>query len=213
MLKTFRLLDKAGELMKNSKRFEQSPASPGKVILFVGDSTVVGTGADIPEHSIAGRFGAQYPNAKIINRGINGQKIHQLEAELDPTKENKADILVIQIGANDILRFTPLFHIKRDLIKLLEKAFILSKTVVLLHSGRVGDAPFFPKAIGWLWNIKAAQVRRLYIKESKRTGARYVDLFEADLSYNDYAGDLVHPNENGYKIWFEKILSTIQDQF
>lgn len=209
MFRFQRLLKVSAKLVEDSRAYEQSPASPDQTILFLGDSTAVGTGVKDPRNSVAGRFGQLYPNTQIINRGVNGKKIHQLVSELDVEKEVKPDLLIIQIGGNDILRFTPIGSVKKDLEELLKKAFVLSKKVVILHSGRVGDAPFFPKTVGWLWTLKASQIRKLYIKEAKRTGVIYVDLFGVDKEMT-YAPDGVHPNDEGYGIWFEKIQKALR---
>ena len=50
-----------------TKPYVRTLADPQFKILFVGDSTGVGTGASSPEYSIAGLIAQKYPTASVIN--------------------------------------------------------------------------------------------------------------------------------------------------
>jgi lysophospholipase L1-like esterase len=120
--------------------------------------------------------------------------------------------VVIQIGGNDIIRFTDLDAVKTNLDELLTKAKRLSSHVVLLHSGNVGLAPFFPVYIAPLFSWRTRQVRDIYIELAKAHQVVYIDLYTSH--HNDpfspnfqefYAADLLHLNGEGYGVWYTRI--------
>ena len=196
--------------------FERVVPDAAQRILLVGDSTGVGTGALDPTLSTAGQFGEAYPNAEIINRSRNGRKIHETLAVLDEFSGQHFSLVMIQIGGNDIIRFTPLPEVERDLVAMLEKARALSPNVVILHSGNVGAAPFFPRPWDLLWTARAREVRALYLRTVPEHGAHYVGLFQErrdDTWLKEparyYAVDGLHPSALGYADWFSKIQATI----
>ena len=208
---TRRLLKNSEELVAQSKPFERIVPNAAQTILILGDSTAVGTGAT-PETSIAGRLGTLYPAANVYNYGINGQKLAGLLAQMETIKITNAELVLLQIGANDITYFTPLPQVDAQLQKVLAKARMMSEKVVVFHSELVGDAPFFPPWLGWIWNIRTRAVRTIYIKDTQAAGAMYIDAIKSSIGpafasdiKKYYAPDMFHPSGEGYKLWFEEI--------
>ena len=211
-LRTFLLLQKSRDLLKTPEPFQRINPDARIKILFLGDSTAVGTGAADPRDSVAGRFGKDYPGAHIVNLGENGNRVKNLAKEFNSEAYQNFNLIVIQAGGNDILRFTPLKQIKNDLDALLKNARQASGQVIVLHSGNIGLAPFFPRPFGWIWSYRTRQVRELYMRVAKENGAVYVDLYterENDPFFQDvkkfYAPDFLHASGEGYGIWYEKI--------
>ncbi len=213
---TRRLLKNSAKLVEESKPFERVVPDASEVILVLGDSTAVGVGA-MPADSTAGRLGAMYTNASVYNYAISGLKLAGLIEQMDklPVREfvnKKADLSLIQIGANDLVQFTPLPQIERELVVILQKASAMSKKIIILHSGLAGTAPIFPFWIEWLWNNRARAVRKIYMRVAPKFGASYIDLItsSADTNFQKhphtyYASDMFHPNGNGYELWFKEI--------
>jgi lysophospholipase L1-like esterase len=201
------------ELVKKSAApYTQKLLQSETRILILGDSTAAGVGARDVKESVAGRFGADFPGAYIINQGVPGRDLRELLNDFPryPTKHLK--LALVMVGANDIIRFTKLSHIKRDINAVLEKATLMADNVLFLHSGNIGTAPFFPKTIGWLMSARTRQVRNIYKEAAARFGAIYVDLYASrsrDPFLKDigrfYAPDGLHLTGEGYKIWYEKI--------
>lgn len=75
------------EVQKNIVAYEQHPLSPKMRILVAGDSTGVGTGADSPDDSIAGRIGSDYPEADIVNISENGITLEQSSMHYQKTAD------------------------------------------------------------------------------------------------------------------------------
>src|ERR1041385_1130520 len=65
----------------NQIPFERKLSQPRLRILFLGDSTAVGTGARDSRGSVAGYFGQDFPKAEIVNISRNGKRLHELAGE------------------------------------------------------------------------------------------------------------------------------------
>lgn len=198
--------------------YNRSMPQAGLRFLFLGDSTAVGTGAGDPSQSTAGYFGQDFPTAEIVNISRNGQKVYELLASFDRYNFKDFDLLVIQIGGNDILKFTPFTNIERDLGGLITKAKSASRHVVILHSGNVGAAPIFHWPFDIIMTERSRRVREIYMRQAKANGVSYVDLFQerdSDLFLKDvpkyYSADLLHPSGDGYRWWYERIRQTLHD--
>lgn len=198
------------------KPFSRSNPKAGLRILFLGDSTAVGTGAKDNRLSTAGHFGRDFPDAEIVNISRNGEKIAQVLASFDGHGLKGFDLVVLQIGANDILRFTPYPEIERDLASLMGKAKRVGRHVVILHSGNVGAAPIFRWPFDCILTERTRQVRAIYMRQANELGVSYVDLFQerdSDLFLKDvpryYAPDRLHPSGDGYRWWYERIRQTM----
>jgi|CXWL01.1.fsa_nt_gi lysophospholipase L1-like esterase len=185
-------------------------------ILFLGDSTAVGTGAANNRLSTAGYFASDFPLAEIINISRNGKRIHELLEEFDTQTFGKYDLVVIQIGGNDILKFTPFQNIEIDLAAVIDRAKTVGRHVVVLHSGNVGTAPIFHWPFDRIMTERTRKVREIYIGQAKAHGAVYVDLFSErneDFFLKDikryYSPDYLHPSGDGYRWWYQRIRQTL----
>lgn len=186
-------------------------------ILVVGDSTAVGVGAQDPRDSIAGRLGKDYPNAEIVNLGKTGALISEVPEQLHGAKGKNFDLVLVQAGGNDILRFTELSQLKKDVTAVLEQARGMGDQVVLMTTGNVGNAPFFPRPIGWIYTQRTRAAREIFIHAAKDAGVIYVDLFTErgdDPFLKDpqkfHAPDMLHPSGEGYGIWYKKLSELIR---
>lgn len=190
-------------------RFERIVPNATTRILIAGDSVAFGTGADKPEDSIAGLFGQDFPNAEIVNVGVNGQKLGGVAATLAPLAGQRFDLVVLICGGNDVLRFTPLAQLNHDAKAAVAAARTLGP-VVWMPEGNLGNAPLFPRWISWLLNRRSTQARAVF--RSASAGASYVDVFldhRHDPRHKDasryYSADRFHPAAAGYRYWYDAI--------
>lgn len=206
-----RSIDISLGLIKVAKPYEQHPASPSMRILVAGDSTAVGVGS-APEFSIAGRIGKDEPNADITNIGVSGQRLEGLLIKLSTQKGNSYDLVVLQIGANDITGRTAYSDIQARLAQALTDARALAPKVVVMTSGDVGLAPVFKWPLSAYLSARTRAVRDIFITEASRhLGVTYVDLFaekKDDVFLTDipryYAPDFFHPSAEGYGVWYSQ---------
>lgn len=204
------------DMAKQTIAYTQAPPDAQQRILVIGDSTAVGVGADNPIRSVAGRLGADYPNAEIVNRGVSGLRIHGLREKLQSMQGEKFDLILINIGGNDIVNFTSRKSIEHDLPEVLDLANEMAPRVVVVTSGNVGTAPALPLGIRWVWGIRTRQVREIFLRFTKEKQVKYVDLYQSrkdDVFSTDpkkyYAIDSFHPSSEGYAVWYKNIGPTI----
>ena len=204
----------------------KSPATvkldKGNVVLFQGDS-ITDAGRDkrnqvANEHKAFGRGYAWFAASQLLvshpeleltihNRGISGNKVHQLDARWDKDcLELKPDVLSVLIGVNDIWhglagRYDGTVEIyETDFMKLLErtrKALPKVKFVVcepfVLKCGAVTDK----------WFPEFDKYRASARKVSDEHGAVFVpfqSMFDEAVKIappSHWAGDGVHPSQYG----------------
>lgn len=181
-------------------------------LLIIGDSTAVGTGADRPEDSIAGRIADEFDDVSIINLAQNGAMLRDVYVQLQLTGDRLFDVILMQAGANDILYFTPLDRIRSSVERLLDAAREKGHHVIFLSNGNIGLAPAFFPPLSWIYTWRARKVRSLFMDAAAERGVQYVDLFReqgADPFFADpeqfYAADFLHPGSEGYRYWYQEI--------
>jgi len=187
-------------------------------ILFVGDSTGVGIGADTPERSLAGRLGADVPQASISNLSIAGARIENVYNTLFGVREKQFDFVILQVGANDALRYISLDRLSADVDILLGRAKEVGQEVIWLSSGNIGLAPIFPWPFDFFISLRAKTARDLFIEKADRFGVVYIDLYKKrrnDPLLKDvdrfYASDLFHPSGDGYGIWYASFKADVTE--
>ncbi len=204
-----------GKTSYNAKPFVRNNPNAKLKILFIGDSTAVGTGAAHNTESVAGWFGQDFPQAQIENFSANGRRIAE-QVQLFHSTEEHYDLIVAQIGGNDIMKFTPYSQIEKNLAILVKWAKQHAEHVIILHSGNVGLAPVFIWPFDEILTDRSRVVRAMYMKKAAEEGVFYVDLFterENDMFLRDisqyYSPDHLHPSGQGYRWWYDMIRKTL----
>ncbi len=204
------------KVIYDQKPFIRHDPNASLHFLFIGDSTCVGTGAADPSQSVAGRFGQDFPQASIDNIGVNGRKLDGLIAAFNPSPTEHYNLVVVQIGGNDIMQLTSFAKIDREISIIIKRAKSVGRHVVILHSGNVGLGPIFIWPVSWVMTERARAMRALYMKKAKEEGVIYIDLFlerKDDLFLKDvdkyYSKDHLHPSGWGYKWWYDRIRATM----
>lgn len=215
MTDTFRFA-KTLFLIARVSPYEQTGDGAG-VIQFLGDSTGYGTGASSGEYSVAGRLGADYPGYTIQNQSVNGRTIAELLIDVQDFS-GQYDLIVLQIGGNDILQKRTTSVVLADLEKLVQRLSPHTKELVMLTSGNVGTAQAFSGSEAQQYDDLTRQYRAAVIKLAHQTPHfTYVDLF--DEPENDpFAKDPdiftsiddLHPSNEGYALWYQKAASALQ---
>ena len=199
-------------LAAESRAFEARLPNAKRTLLVIGDSTAVGTGAELPENSVAGRLSRLVPDVEIINRAEDGARTGELIQQLGAAPGAAYDVILIQSGGNDILRFTGLRRLRAATTRLLRLAQARAGRVVMMSTGDVGAAPAFPTPFDWLYSWRTLRVRELLVELTTHLRIEYVDLYHpgAENPFNAnpekyYATDGLHPSDEGYRLWFEQL--------
>lgn len=197
--------------MAETKPYEQQGSAIK--ILVAGDSTGVGTGASDSKDSIAGRTGQELPEASITNISENGLTLSELSKKLAAHSESGYDLVVLQIGANDVVGMTSMKNVAAELNRVLDQAEEKSNKVMVLTAGNIGLCPIFRWPLSALITARTLSVRKIFMNAAgSRENVEYVDLFENakdDVFNTDipkyYAKDRFHPSSDGYGVWFLKV--------
>ena len=203
-------LGQSAELVKRSEPLAQRPANPTLRLLIVGDSTGVGTGASTPGQSLAGLIAQRHPTWMIENRARDGAKFADLPGQL--AGEQVFDIVLIQAGANDVIRLTSMTALAHTIDQVAAAAHQHAAQLVLMPAGNVGNAPFFFAPVSWWMTQRSRVLHQLIADTARRNGAVYVSLFKERA--NDpfvlqpalNASDGLHPSDAGYRVWFDELL-------
>jgi len=207
------LAQKGKKLAAAAVPFERPISGASMSILVLGDSTAVGTGSESPELTAAGRLAALYPGASVRNLGVNGLKLDGLLKIIDALDPHEHfSLILVQIGANDIIRLTSEKTIESQAKEAFSKLAPLADKMIVLHSGNVADAPIFSWWMKPFISAKSFEVRSAYQRLAGIYGFRYVDLIDApsaqilrDDPKRYYSEDMLHLDGEGYGLWFDQI--------
>jgi lysophospholipase L1-like esterase len=208
-----RALLRGSEIAARSQPFRVAPDRFRRTMLIVGDSTAVGTGAESPEDSIAGRIAADFPSTRIDNLGRNGALTRAVTEQLRSAPRDRYDLVLIQIGGNDALRFTAADTLRKHIDAALDAATERGQHVGIMSTGRLGVAPALPWPLAPLLTWRSEIVRGVFMEAAAEHGARYVDLF-VDPGHDNpfleephkyHADDGLHPSSSGYGAWYAQL--------
>ncbi|WP_422081123.1 arylesterase [Ulvibacterium sp.] len=97
---------------------EETERKDNKTIIFFGDSLTAGLGLDPQEAFpavIQGTLDSLGMNYTVINSGLSGETTASGRNRLDWVLNQKADIFILELGANDGLRGIPLEETRTNL--------------------------------------------------------------------------------------------------
>jgi lysophospholipase L1-like esterase len=124
---------------------------------------------------------------------------------------------LLQIGGNDVVRFTNTKKLRTDLRDVLAESKKRGDKVVVMSNGDVGNAPAFGPVLSFIYHIHTQTVRAIFIEETTRAGVLYVDLYEpkasdpfAEKPLLYHAADGFHPSSAGYGLWFSKLSGVLK---
>ncbi len=191
----------ADNIPVNSKFWRERNGEAGDLLyVAIGDSAAQGIGASRPDHSYVGVLarsirGRTDRTLRVANLGISGATLGlAIESELPHLAALDADIVTVCIGANDVANFDE-HRFKREIAVILD--------AVPSHA-IVADLPSFYFTAG---QKKARVANRLLRAAATERGLTVVDLHKLTDRQGlwgittQFAGDLFHPNDRGYRIW------------
>jgi len=166
-------------------------ATPAEIVM-VGDSVTA-----------AGRWDEYFPEASIINRGVNGDMIGGLEKRVDAILASRPEKVFIMIGINDIAARNSAPQVAERYGRVLDAfaaggaELFVQSVITCRPAGRTSCPPAMQDEIGAL----NAMLRDLAAEKD----ATFVDV-DAALSDEggvkaQYSLDGIHPGSAGYAAW------------
>jgi len=212
------LIKESSVLVRSSVPYQHTVSSDASEVLFIGDSTGVGVGATRPEDSLAGRLSRDYPKWNISNISESGKKTAEIIPLFHSISDHSFRLVIVQIGGNDIIRFSDEEKLAKDIATVLSEAKRVGDRIILITSGNVANAPFFPRPLAFLWGDKSLRVRAIFMEATQKNDATYIDLFLPKKDdpfalepYRYHSRDLLHPSSEGYGLWYESLKKALEN--
>lgn len=213
--RTVKFIEIGVGIAEKANAYEQN--GDGKKVLFLGDSSAVGTGASVPAESVAGYLGVEYPDVMIKNLAVNGYKTEDVLSLLGEKNLDEYSLVVLQIGGNDIVRLVDIEQVEENLVNILREISVVAPEVIVFHGGNVGTSKLFPWFVRPYYTYRTKKFRSMYLDVVQGfENVKYVDMFrefENDPFYLEpdkfYADDYFHPSSAGYKDWYDLMNSEI----
>ena len=203
---------KGTNLARKTVPFESKHKKRPFRALFIGDSTAVGAGAKDNHDSIAGRFAADHPDYTVFNRGVNGDLVHGVLKRFRADTSGYYDLVVLQIGGNDITHLTHLQKLELDINSLIDRAKHVSKKVILMTTNDIGNSPLLPVYFKGILSRQTLKVRAIFSRVAAKNKIIYVDLYRPKKdepfltdTRKHYAPDFFHPSGDGYGVWYAEL--------
>jgi lysophospholipase L1-like esterase len=193
--------------------YEQTTVN-APTLLVLGDSTGYGTGATDGRFSVPGRIGSDY-QVSIRNQSVNGRTIGEL---LEDTERftGEYEVILLMIGANDIIQRRDLKMVEAELRTLVERLSNHTDHLLMISSGNVGGAVRYNETESDSYTELTRRFRAAYNAVGETSPLTYVDLFEEptdDMFIKDpdryTAIDGLHPTDHGYELWYQKLKPTL----
>jgi acyl-CoA thioesterase-1 len=176
-----------------------------KIVAF-GDSLTAGFGLAEKEsypYLLQKKLEADGYDYEIVNAGVSGEtSLGGLERVDWVLEQENVEILILELGANDLLRGLPVARMKQNLAKIIEKA--QAKKIKVLLCGMIA-----PPAVG-------AQYQRDYMDSFPDLASRYKVAFLPFLLQNVALDkdlnqpDGIHPNAKGEVIMTDNVYKALR---
>lgn len=187
------------ETKANKKVQREAPAQvisdKAKIVAF-GDSLTAGFGLQEKEsypYLLQERLKKEGYNYEVVNAGVSGEtSLGGLERVDWVLEMDNVQVLILELGANDLLRGLPVAKMKQNLARIIEKA--KAKNVQVLLCGMLA-----PPNMG-------AQYQRDYTAVFPDLASQYKTAFlpfileNIALNPKLNQGDGIHPNADGAKV-------------
>ena len=168
----------------------RAAASAIRRIVVLGDSLAVSpTRTDAFPARLQERLDATYPGWIVGNEGVGGDTTSDGLQRLDRALSQGTAILILELGANDGLRGTPLDTIEANLSAIIERVRARGITVLLCGMET-------PPRNGWSYTL---EYHRLFPRLAARYEIPLVPFLLEGVALNPELNgdDLIHPNAAG----------------
>lgn len=196
---------------QTNKKPEKTAVTPEAVsdkpkIIAFGDSLTAGFGLTEKEsypYLLQQKLKADGFDYEVVNAGISGDtSLGGLERVDWVLEQENAQILILELGANDLLRGLPVAKMKQNLSRIIEKA--KAKNIQVLLCGMLA-----PPTMG-------AQYQREYVSVFPDLAAQYKVAFMpfilegVALNPKLNQADNIHPNAEGEKVMTENVYAALK---
>jgi lysophospholipase L1-like esterase len=193
---------------------------PSLHLVVIGDSTAIGVGAGSLDRSypvlIAQRLAGDF-TVRLGVVGRSGARWADVARDLAPkVSELAPDIVLIAVGGNDAIHFTPLRRLDREIGQALD-GLAATRSKVVVGLGPRFDTPALMRPLRDLVDARCRAVNRRIVKQAQRRTVLVLDLrasigrrFARDPR-RYHSEDLFHPGPEGYALWAEALAGPLAE--
>ena len=210
-LRIYKLVQSSKQLIRDAVPYQLSSTDTTRSVLILGDSTAVGVGAEKATDTVAGKVAAFMSATSVENYAVSGARVSDVLAQLHQAKHDQYELIVIQVGGNDIIAFTGAKKAAASLSEILAN-LPKSTQVIVISAGNVGGAPLFPFFMRPVYTHLNERYHTAFEEIVSESGHQYVNLRTApggmliERNPETYlSSDQLHPSSAGYGLWFEAI--------
>jgi acyl-CoA thioesterase-1 len=175
-----------------------------KHILFFGDSLTAGYGLKNPGQEsfpalLAKKANTENVHFTYVNAGISGDTSQTALTRLPKLLVEKFDLIVVAIGANDILRGYPPETMSSNIEAIIQQIRLSNHHTKILLLGT--ELP------QWIAQQRVGRYKDIYTKLAGKYELDFLPFLLEGVIGNPSLNlsDLVHPNEQGYKIIADRV--------
>jgi acyl-CoA thioesterase I len=187
--------------------FLSAPILFAKTIVFLGDSLTAGYGVGQERAYpalIAQKIRAANLPYEVINAGVSGDTSADGLHRVDWLLQQKIDVLVIALGANDGLRGLPANVLETNLQAIIDKAKRKDQQMRIVIAGMQ-----MPPNLGADYEAK---FQRVFAAVAQKNNATLIPFLLADVGGRRdlNQADSIHPTEAGQKVIAETVWRTLR---
>lgn len=178
-----------------------------KTVVFFGNSLTAGYGLS-PSQAFPALIQEKIDSLglpyQVINAGVSGETSSGGKTRIDWILREPLDIFVLELGANDGLRGTPLSETKKNLQDIIDKVRAKYPDIKLVFAGME-----IPPNMGQAYTT---EFRNIYTDLAAKNNMTLIPFLlqgvggEPDLNLEDG----IHPNEEGHRIVAENVWKQLQ---
>lgn len=193
---------KTADRDQNNKDKESAAVVKKKTIVFFGNSLTAGYGLS-PEEAFPALIQKKIDSLglpyQVINAGVSGETSSGGKTRIDWILREPVDIFVLELGANDGLRGTPLSETKKNLQDIIDIVKAKYPDIKLVFAGME-----IPPNMGQAYTT---EFRNIYTDLAAKNNMTLIPFLlqgvggEPDLNLEDG----IHPNEEGHRIVAENV--------
>jgi lysophospholipase L1-like esterase len=191
-------------------------AGPALRVVWLGDSTAAGVGATDADHAVPRRV------ARALSRpvdltvlAVSGATIADvLDEQLPAVAARRPDVVLLSIGANDVVHLTSRDAFRERYERLLA-ALPADAQVVVLGVPDMGAPPRLAQPLRAVTGFRGRQLEAVSQAVAAAASAAYVDIaaatgptMRADTG-RYFAADRYHPSDDGYALWARAVLDQL----
>lgn len=185
--------------------------------LALGDSLTAGVGTNDYKNSYPYKIAemkSKTTTVQYLNKGIPGATVKDLLPLIPEIINSNPDLITILIGTNDVFNRTPIENFKNDLKELITSLKKENTKIVIMTIPYIATDSSVPLPLNLLYQFQLNRFNNTIKNIAEEENLKLIDLNQITKeSFNTspeyYASDLFHPNEKGYILWSEKILSQL----